>query len=112
MATPTQLLERALVLAQQSGDPLLLSCVERHLGFGAVLAGRTEEAAKHLDASVRLRRPLDFPAGVAAALAARAELAVDAGDAALATSLLDEAGELANEPVGAIVERVRAKSRS
>jgi len=50
---------------------VLFRSVERHLGFAAVIAGDLATAAIHLDESVRLRRPLDFPAGVAAALVAR-----------------------------------------
>jgi tetratricopeptide (TPR) repeat protein len=103
-------LDHALALARESGDALLLSCVERHLGFAAVIAGDLETAAVHLDESVRLRRPLDFPAGVAAALVARAELALDADQPELAAELLDEADALANDTVRAIVERVRAKA--
>lgn len=103
-------LDRALVLARQSNDALLLSCVERHLGFGAVTAGDLAAAAPHLDESVRLRRSLDFPAGVAAALLARAELALDMAEPEAAAAILDEAEALANEPVRAIIEQVRAKS--
>jgi hypothetical protein len=103
-------LDHALALAREAGDALLLSCVERHLGFAAVIAGDLATAAIHLDESVRLRRPLDFPVGVAAALVARAELALDAGEPDLAARLLDETDALANEPVRAIAQRVRARS--
>jgi hypothetical protein len=102
-------LRRALVLGRQAGDALLLSCVERHLGFGAVVVADLDTAAIHLDESVRLRRSLDFPAGVAAALLARAELALDMEDTATAVALLDEADSLANEPIRAIIAQVRGQ---
>lgn len=93
-------LERSRELAIQAGDQLILSCVERHLGFVDIRARRFPEAKNHLARSVVLRRQVGFDAGVASGLVALAELALDMGDDAEADRLLAEATELATE-VGA-----------
>jgi len=78
-------------------DLLVLSCVERHLGFVALLTGDPEGASRHLEESVRLRRELRFWPGVALGLVALAEAALERRDVAEARRRLDEAGTLARE---------------
>jgi len=88
-------LERAGELAKTAGDRLVLSGVERHLGFLAFLEGVPVEARAHLEESVRLRREIPFPAGVAMGLVALAELSLEQKDRDAAIRLLDEAAEVA-----------------
>jgi tetratricopeptide (TPR) repeat protein len=88
-------LERAGDLAKSANDLLVQSCVERHLGFLAFLEGVPLEARAHLEESVRLRREIPFPAGVAMGLVAIAELALEEKDRAGALRALDEAAEVA-----------------
>jgi tetratricopeptide (TPR) repeat protein len=106
-------LARAWELAGEAGDKLLLSCVERHLGFVDILDGRPEDAWEHLEASVRLRAEIGFEGGAAAALLAVAELALETGDADRAREALDEAQALASaagaDGVLALVKDVRPR---
>jgi tetratricopeptide (TPR) repeat protein len=88
-------LEEAREMAEADGDRLVLSCVERHLGFIAFLEGMRVEAENHLEESVRLRRAIAFPAGVAMALVALAELRQDTNDPERARRLLEEAESVA-----------------
>jgi tetratricopeptide (TPR) repeat protein len=91
---------QAYEAAISADDAMVLSCVERHLGFVEILAGRRTEAFPHLNASVRLRREIGFDAGAAAALLALAEATAEGGDPGAASALLDEAKTLA-DTVGA-----------
>jgi len=108
-------LRRAWELADRTGDKLVLSCVERHLGFVEVMAGRPEDARGHLAASVRLRREIDFTAGAAAGLVALAECDFTLGDEEAAREHLDEAGALAadcgSDAVATLVDQVRRQLR-
>jgi tetratricopeptide (TPR) repeat protein len=88
-------LERAGELAKSANDRLVLSSVERHLGFIAFLEAVPVEARAHLEESVRLRREIPFPAGVAMGLVALAELALEQKDRDGALQLLDQAAEVA-----------------
>ncbi|MBF8194537.1 tetratricopeptide repeat protein [Nonomuraea sp. K274] len=94
------LFERAHEHASQAGDKLTLSYVLRPLGIAEHLAGRLAGARERLEESVRLRREIGFPAGVAANLVGLAHVAVDDGRRDDAAALLDEAGTLA-ETAGA-----------
>lgn len=85
------LLERALHLANEAGDPLVMSYVLRHLAFVDVDAGRLDQGKERFEESVRLRRQIDFFPGVAAGLIPLADLAVRIGDRATAERLLGEA---------------------
>ncbi|AUG82122.1 hypothetical protein CFP65_7549 [Kitasatospora sp. MMS16-BH015] len=86
---------RAHELAEAAGDDLTRSYVLRHLGFAAHMAGRLPEARAHFEESTRLRRELDFPAGVAANLIGLAYLAAQEDRRPEAARLLAEATELA-----------------
>jgi tetratricopeptide (TPR) repeat protein len=88
-------LGRAGELAKSASDLPVLSSVERHLGFIAFLEGVPVEARSHLEESVRLRREIPFPAGVAMGLVALAELALEEKDRERAVQLLDEAADVA-----------------
>ncbi|MGA8542717.1 MAG: hypothetical protein WB947_04165 [Thermoplasmata archaeon] len=88
-------LEQSRELCEAAGDRLVLSSVERHLGFIAYLESMTAEAQSHLEESLRLRRELNFPAGVAMALVALAEFHNERHDRELAERLLDEAAGVA-----------------
>lgn len=90
-------LGRSRKLAQASGDRLVLSAVERHLGFIDFLEGRPSEARRHLEESVRLRRELGFSAGVAMGLVALAELLHEGHQPDRARQLLEEATAIAKE---------------
>jgi tetratricopeptide (TPR) repeat protein len=89
-------LSRARDLASEAGDGLLLSCVARHLGFHAMAEGRNDDARSLLEESVRLRRGLEFPEGVAAASVALAEFEAGHGYPDKALRLLDEVQGIAN----------------
>ncbi len=90
------LYRQAQVLAERFEDPLLRSCIARHLGFDEILRGRLVAAAPWLEASVQLRREMAFHEGVAAALVALAELRMELGDFSAAQAHLVEASELAS----------------
>ncbi|QFY06541.1 tetratricopeptide repeat protein [Nonomuraea phyllanthi] len=89
-------LERAHELAAQAGDRLTLSYVLRHLGIGEHVAGRLDAARERLEESVRLRREVGFPAGVAANMVGLAYIAAAEGRRAHALAVLDEAAEIAS----------------
>lgn len=89
------ILERSRALAAEARDDLTLSYVLRHLGFVHQRSGRLDDATAALEESTRLRRGLDFPAGVAANLVALAYLAAEQDRREDASRLLDEAGGLA-----------------
>jgi tetratricopeptide (TPR) repeat protein len=109
-------LEEAREQSEVVKDRLVLSCVERHLGFIAFLEGMTAEAQSHLEESVRLRREIDFPAGVAMALVALADFFNERHDTERARTLLDEATALAqaNGAAGALeaIEQSRQQLKS
>jgi hypothetical protein len=65
-AVPT--LQAADELATRAGDRLTRSYALRHLGIAAHWTGDVTTARRNLEESTRLRRELDFPAGVAANL--------------------------------------------
>ncbi|MFF2043155.1 tetratricopeptide repeat protein [Kitasatospora sp. NPDC058170] len=88
-------LERAHALAERAGDRLVVSYILRHLGIAAHMAGRLGEARERLEESVRLRRQLDFPAGVAANLVGLAYIAAAEERSQDARGLLEEAATLA-----------------
>lgn len=90
-------LRRSHELAQEAGDLLLLSCVERHLEFIDLLEGRPSDGQRHLEESVRMRREIGFHAGVAMGLVALAELFVETHDLMKARQLLAEATVIARE---------------
>ncbi len=90
-------LHRSSELARAGGDSLVLSCVERHLGFIDLLEGRPSEGQRHLEESVRLRRELGFAAGVAMGLVALAEFFLESHDPDRARRVLDEASSIARE---------------
>jgi tetratricopeptide (TPR) repeat protein len=94
-ATAEPALRRAHELAVLAGDRLILSYVERHLGFIEQRAGRLDEAEHHFEASLALRRELDLTPGVAAALLALAELHAERGNRELASSYLTQARAVA-----------------
>ncbi|MEV6205738.1 tetratricopeptide repeat protein [Kitasatospora sp. NPDC051914] len=87
--------DRALDLATGADDRLTVSYVLRHLGFAEHMAGRLDEARRHLEESTRLRRELGFLPGVAANLIGLAHLAAQQERRDDAVSLLREATELA-----------------
>ena len=60
------LLEQSYDLATAVGDRYVQSEALRHLGIADHAAGRLDAAREHLEASVRLRREIGLPAGVAA----------------------------------------------
>ncbi|WP_431676643.1 tetratricopeptide repeat protein [Kitasatospora sp. KL5] len=87
--------DRALDLSTGADDRLTVSYVLRHLGFAEHMAGRLDEARRHLEESTRLRRELGFLPGVAANLIGLAHLAAQQERHDDAASLLEEATELA-----------------
>ncbi|MGW4895483.1 tetratricopeptide repeat protein [Kitasatospora sp. NPDC004240] len=93
-ALPALALSREL--AEQADDRLTLSYALRHLGIAEHMAGRLGPARQRLEESVRLRRELDFPAGVAANLVGLAYLSMAEGRPEAARELLAEAGRLAS----------------
>jgi len=107
-------LEESRELAEAAKDDLVLSCVERHLGFIAFLEGMYAEAETHLEESVRLRRSMEFAPGVAMGIVALAELQLERHEVDRARRLLDEAAAVA-ERAGAqgatrAVERARQQA--
>jgi tetratricopeptide (TPR) repeat protein len=90
-------LERAKRLTLETGDRLVRSSVERHLGFVAMLSGDPAAARPHLEESVRLRRELEFWPGVVMALIALAEFEDEQHELASARRILDEAEALGRE---------------
>jgi nucleotide-binding universal stress UspA family protein len=94
-AAASRALEQSRELAEVAGDGLVLSCVERHLGFIAFLEGMLTEAQTHLEESVRLRRAMNFQPGVAMGLVALADLSIDRHEVERAQRLLDEAASIA-----------------
>jgi hypothetical protein len=90
-------LERAKTLTLQTGDRLVRSSVERHLGFVAMLSGDPAAARPHLAESVRLRRELEFWPGVVMALIALAEFEDEQHDPAAARRILDDAEAVGHE---------------
>jgi tetratricopeptide (TPR) repeat protein len=89
------LLKRALALSRRANDPLNESYAERHLGYVEQSAGRLDAALARFNRSLVLRRSLDFPAGIAAALLALAELHLARGDLETVDTLLSEATDVA-----------------
>jgi tetratricopeptide (TPR) repeat protein len=87
--------ERSRSLAEQAADGLTLSYALRHLGIAAHMAGRLDDARRHLEESTRLRRERDFTAGVAANLVGLAYIAQAQERHDDAVALLDEAETLA-----------------
>ncbi|MEQ4723870.1 hypothetical protein [Nonomuraea sp. B19D2] len=105
-------LERSHELATRAGDKLTLSYVLRHLGIAEHVAGRLQAARERLEESVRLRREIGFPAGVAANLVGLAYIAVAEGRRDDAVAVLDEAGELAGASGAAGVLRTIEEARA
>ncbi|MEV0388075.1 tetratricopeptide repeat protein [Nonomuraea sp. NPDC050643] len=100
--------EQARELAVQAGDKLTLSYALRHLGIDEHGAGRLVRARELLEESVRLRREVGFPAGVAANLVGLAYIALDEGRRDDAVALLDEAGALAEDDgAGGVMRHVQ-----
>ncbi|WP_439679936.1 tetratricopeptide repeat protein [Embleya sp. MST-111070] len=105
-------LERSLELATGVDDRRTMSYALRHLGIAEHRAGRLDRARERLEWSTRLRRELDFPAGVAANLVGLAYIAAgqDRRDDALA--LIEEASALAEaadaKGITASIEESRA----
>jgi tetratricopeptide (TPR) repeat protein len=88
-------LRRAHELASGAQDQLLLSYIERHLGFADLAAGQPAAGRQRLEESIRLRREVGHHAGVAAGLLALAEVADQGGRPEDAERLLAEATETA-----------------
>ena len=94
-AAAVPVLEESHRKAVQAGDPLTASYALRHLGFADLKADRLESAWERLEESTRLRREIGFLPGVAADLAALADLAAEQGHREEARKLLDEAASIA-----------------
>ncbi|MFI7638902.1 hypothetical protein [Nonomuraea sp. NPDC049400] len=105
-------LERSHELATRAGDKLTLSYVLRHPGIAEHVAGRLQAARERLEESVRLRREIGFPAGVAANLVGLAYIAVAEGRRDDAVAVLEEAGELAGASGAAGVMRTIEEARA
>jgi tetratricopeptide repeat protein len=84
-------MERSRALAAEANDELTTSYALRRLGIGYLRSGRLDAARNALEESTRLRRRLDFPAGVAANLVALAYLATEQDRRDDAARLLDDA---------------------
>src|SRR2546423_14792451 len=82
---------RAEALAGEAGERLTQSSAGRHLGFQAMGRGELDVAGTRLEESLRLRREVGFRPGVAAALLALAELALETGERDRAEALPAEA---------------------
>ncbi|MGW9209265.1 hypothetical protein ACWGR4_20045 [Embleya sp. NPDC055664] len=72
-----------------------MSYALRHLGIAEHRAGRLDQARERLEWSTRLRRELDFPAGVAANLVGLAYIAAGQDRCDDALALIEEASVLA-----------------
>jgi DNA-binding CsgD family transcriptional regulator len=83
--------ERALAHASEPRQPLALLAAHRLLGELDTDAGRYEDAARHLDASLRLAEACEAPYERAQTLLALVELRAAMDDRAGAERLLDEA---------------------
>jgi DNA-binding NarL/FixJ family response regulator len=86
---------RALALASEPRQPLVLLAVERVLGILATRDGRADDAERHLSESLALTGRCAAPFERALTLIAQAALRVTAGQPAEAQSLLDAAREIA-----------------
>ncbi|WP_205303740.1 tetratricopeptide repeat protein [Nonomuraea montanisoli] len=64
--TAVPLLEQSYALATQAGDRYTQAEALRHLGIAEHFAGHLEAARERLEESVRLRKKIGLPAGVAA----------------------------------------------
>jgi tetratricopeptide (TPR) repeat protein len=111
--TAVPALRRSSTLAAQCDDKLTLSYALRHLGFAEQAAGRLDAAREQLEESVRLRREVGFQPGVAANLVGLAYIAAGQGRRDEASTLIAEAGAIA-EASGAhgilrYVEEARAE---
>jgi tetratricopeptide (TPR) repeat protein len=87
--------ELSYQLASAAGDKLTLSYATRHLGYAAEAAGRTDEARRRFEESVRLREEIGFQPGVAAAKLALSEFLSDSGDREGALAQREEARAVA-----------------
>ncbi|WP_020578212.1 tetratricopeptide repeat protein [Actinopolymorpha alba] len=99
--TAVPVLERSCELAAQVGDKQTQSEALRHLGIAAQMAGRLDEARKHLEESTRLRQEIGALPGVAANMVGLAYVAAAQDRRADALATLDEAYAIA-EAQGAL----------
>ena len=86
-------LEEAEVLADSTGNPMLLGNIERALGQVLRSRGERERAEQMLDRAIRRGRDIRAPYVLWRALASKAELLADRGDLTGADALLSEALE-------------------
>ncbi|TYB45829.1 tetratricopeptide repeat protein [Nonomuraea sp. PA05] len=107
------LLEQSHELALSAGDRHTQAEALRHLGIADHAAGRLEAARQRLEESVRLRREIGLPAGVAANQVGLIYIAAAQGRRDDALSLADEAHALAEScgarRIMAQVEEARAQ---
>ncbi|GAA2215314.1 hypothetical protein GCM10009850_107810 [Nonomuraea monospora] len=107
------LLEQSYELALRAGDRHTQAEALRHLGIADHAAGRLDAARQRLEESVRLRREIGLPAGVAANQVGLIYIAAAQGRRDDALSLADEAHALAEScgarRIMAQVEEARAQ---
>jgi ATP/maltotriose-dependent transcriptional regulator MalT len=101
--------ERAITCATEPRQPLALVAAHRLLGELDTDAGFFDDAARHLDASLRLADACDAPFDRALTLLALAALLATTGDHTQATVLLDEARAICT-PLGAQPTLARANA--
>jgi non-specific serine/threonine protein kinase len=88
------LLDEAIALARELGDPQVLIPALAFGGYAAVLRGDDNQAEPLLDEAIRLARAMSDPVRLAGALGVLAGVAWRAGEYARATNLLDEASTI------------------
>ncbi|WP_051966863.1 hypothetical protein [Kitasatospora mediocidica] len=106
-----EVFDRALSLANETGDRLTASYILRHIGIGAHRAGQLDVARERLTESTRLRRELGFEDGAAANLVGLAYLAAQQDRRDDAARHLDEGDELASRHAAVAVSRQLAQAR-
>jgi tetratricopeptide (TPR) repeat protein len=107
-AAAVPVLERSLQLAGQAVDKATMAEALRHLGIAAHRSGQLDVAARHLEASIQLRRDTGALAGVASNQVGLIYIAIAEGRRDDALALADEALALAEAAgAGTIAAQVR-----
>jgi len=112
-ATAVPVLEHALALAQQAGDPAAATAAEalRHLGIAALRAGQLDLARQHLEESTRLRRAAGSMPGVAANMVGLIYVALAQGRREDAQALAGQAQAMAETAGARTIARQVAEAR-
>lgn len=111
-AAAVPVLERALNLASETGDQVVMAEALRHLGIAKHAAGQLDQARARLEESTELRRQLGLTASVAANLVGLAYIAIGQDRRADAMSYLDEAADLLSDGDAQLIQRQVDEART